>query len=67
MQIIIDILDLHSRQKNLKLSSVRLRRLSEFSRGGLPAPPGRGEMRSNYFKNTAPRRNLSVNFNLSLK
>ena len=41
-------------KKNLKLSAVRLRRLSEFSRGEFLAAAG-GEMRSNYFKNRAPR------------
>jgi hypothetical protein len=40
-------------KKNLKLSAVRLRRLSEFSRGDFLAAAG-GEMRSDYFKNTAP-------------
>ena len=40
-------------KKNLKLSAVRLRRLSEFSRGAFLAAAG-GEMRSDYFKNTAP-------------
>jgi len=41
-------------KKNLKLSAVRLRRLSEFSRGEFLAAEG-GEMRSDYFKNRAPR------------
>jgi len=42
-----------------KLSAVRLRRISDFSRGDFPAlPAGRlaaagGEMRSNYFKYSA--------------
>ncbi len=38
--------------KNLKLSAARRSRLSGFSRGAFFAAAG-GEMRSNYFKNTA--------------
>jgi len=38
---------------------VRLRRLSEFSRGDFLAAAG-GEMRSNYFKNGAPKSNFPI-------
>jgi len=38
-----------------KLSAVRLRRLSEFLRGDFFS-----EMRSDYFENTAPVRNLQI-------
>jgi len=38
-------------KKNLKLSSVRLRRISDFSRGAFLAAAG-GENGSHYFNNT---------------
>jgi len=53
-------------KKNLKLSAVRLRRLSEFSRGEFLAAAG-GESGSDYLKNTAPSSTQNLHVRNPLK
>jgi len=48
------------RQVLWQFLSVRLRRISDFSRGAFLAPPRRGENGSHYFKNTAHFRKAQV-------